>query len=215
MKINTDYYRHAANTAAQSISDKYGNVNFSETLSGASANAGAKIYLEHLRSKYGSVAIKNVGKDQKELEKLGKSMSGSDVVIAPDMFEKMAENPETAAYYEGIIDDFFADEPAQQKKFAAMGLTYEVCGAVVHEDGTVTLICGGGDSPERVAEVNRINRERDEQRAEARKLFIEKAGENALLRKLMRDKAASQNEIESRETAWRPSDSIFLRFKNI
>jgi hypothetical protein len=41
---------------------------------------------------------------------------------------------------------------------------------VVHEDGSVTYICGCGDSPERVAEVNAINkakREKDAEQAEA------------------------------------------------
>ena len=56
---------------------------------------------------------------------------------------------------------------------ASVGLTFEPCGVVIHEDGTVTYICGGGDSPERVAEVNRINREKAEKQAEQQRLYLE------------------------------------------
>ena len=117
-------------------------------------------YLEHLKKKYGRVTIESVGKDQASLEKAGKRMSGSDVVIAPNILKEMAGDPKKAAYYEQKIDYFFTDVIPNGKAYAAsIGLTFEPCGVVVHEDGTVTYICGG-DSPERVAEVNRINAEK-------------------------------------------------------
>lgn len=68
-------------------------------------------YTEYLRSKYGNVKIQNVGKDQQSLDKIGKSMSGNDVVIAPNILEQMANDPEKAAYYECKIDDFFNATP--------------------------------------------------------------------------------------------------------
>ena len=48
-------------------------------------------YTEYLRSKYGNVRIQSIGKDQKSLDRAGKSMSGSDVVIAPNILEQMGE----------------------------------------------------------------------------------------------------------------------------
>ncbi len=68
-------------------------------------------YTEYLKSKYGNVRIQSVGKDQQSLDRIGKSMSGSDVVIAPNILEQMANDPEKAAYYEGKIDDFFNATP--------------------------------------------------------------------------------------------------------
>ena len=99
-------------------------------------------YTEYLRSKYGNVRIQSIGKDQKSLDRAGKSMSGSDVVIAPNILEQMANDPEKAAYYEGKIDDFFEATPRLKASFAAQGLDYQPCGVVVQtlpEGGIVTL----------------------------------------------------------------------------
>ena len=52
-------------------------------------------YYSHLKEKYVVVRIESIGKDQKSLDKAGASMGGTDVVIAPNMLEKMAHDPET------------------------------------------------------------------------------------------------------------------------
>lgn len=77
----------------------------------------------------------------------------------------MANDPEKAAYYEGKIDDFFEATPRLKASFATQGLDYQPCGVVVHEDGSVTYIGGCGDSPERVAEVNAINKAQREHKS--------------------------------------------------
>lgn len=136
-------------------------------------------YTEYLRSKYGNVRIRSIGKDQKSLGRMGKSMNGSDVVIAPNILEQMANNPEKAAYYEGKIDDFFNATPGLTASFAARGLVYEPGGVVVHEDGSVTYIGGCSDSPERVREVNEINKAKREKEAAWRKESIERSQEAA------------------------------------
>ena len=140
-------------------------------------------YTEYLRSKYGNVRIQSVGKDKQSLDRAGKSMSGSDVVIAPNILEQMANDPEKAAYYEGKIDDFFNATPRLKASFAAQGLDYQPCGVVVHEAGSVTYIGGCGDSPERVAEVNAINKAKREKEAAQRKAGMERSQEAAEERK--------------------------------
>ena len=140
-------------------------------------------YTEYLRSKYGNVRIQSVGKDQQSLDRVGKSMNGSDVVIAPNILEQMADDPEKAAYYEGKIDDFFNATPRLKASFAAQGLDYQPCGVVVHEDGSVTYIGGCSDSPERVAEVNAINKAKREKEAAQRKASMERSQEAADERK--------------------------------
>ena len=114
-------------------------------------------YAEYLRSKYGNVRIQNVGKDQQSLDRIGKSMSGSDVVIAPDILGQMANDTEKAAYYEGKIDDFFHATPMLKASF----------------------IGGCADSPERVAEVNAINKAKREKEAAQRKANMERSREAA------------------------------------
>ena len=152
---------------------------------GVSAGSGTdqisktEAYTQYLKSKYGNLTIKSVGKDQKTLDGLGKSMSGSDVIIAPNIVEQMANDPDKAAYYERKIDAFFEDIPRQTALFAAGGLDYQPCGVVVHEDGSVTYISGCADSPERVAQVNAINKEKREKQAAARKAALEHSQEAA------------------------------------
>ena len=136
-------------------------------------------YTEYLRSKYGNVRIQNVGKAQQSLDRIGKSMSGSDVVIAPNILEQMANDTEKAAYYEGKIDDFFHATPVLKASLAAQGLDYQPCGVVIHEDGSVTYIGGCADSPERVAEVNAINKAKREKETAQRKANMERSREVA------------------------------------
>ena len=134
----------------------------------------ADAYKKYLEKRYGPVTIQSVGKDQASLEAAGKRMRGNDIVIAPNIFAEMVSDPQKAAYYEQKISYFFTDVIPKGTAWAAsVGLTFEPCGVVIHEDGTVTYICGGGDSPERVAEVNRINREKAEKQAEQQRLYLE------------------------------------------
>lgn len=143
-------------------------------------------YLDHLRSKYGAhFRVESIPRDPDVLEKVGGTMSGDDVIISPVMVSKMAQDPEKAAEIEGTIDNCFARVPKDKAHFAAIGLTFEPCGVVVHDDGTVTYICGGGDTPERVAKVNAINAARDARRAEQRRIYIERSTQAALERREM------------------------------
>ncbi|RKI23719.1 hypothetical protein D7V82_16480 [bacterium 1xD8-6] len=146
---------------------------------GTAGTSRVDAYTEYLRSKYGNVRIQNVGKDQQSLDKIGKSMSGSDVVIAPNILEQMANDTKKAVYYEGKIDDFFNATPMLKASFAAQGLDYQPCGVVIHEDGSVTYIGGCADSPERVAEVNAINKAKREKEAARRKANMERSREAA------------------------------------
>ena len=124
-------------------------------------------------------------------------MSGNDVVIAPNILEEMADDPQKAAYYEQKIDYFFTDVIPNGKAYAAsVGLTFEPCGVVVHEDGTVTYICGGGDSPERVAEVNRINREKNAKKTAQQRQYQEQAAAAAAERRAMWERAAQAGALE-------------------
>ena len=154
-------------------------------------------YMEHLKKKYGRVTIESVGKDQASLEKAGKRMSGSDVVIAPNILEEMAGDVKKALYYEQKIDYFFNTVIPQGNAIcAAQGLVFEPCGVVVHEDGTVTYICGCSDSPERVAEVNRINAEKAKKKAEQQRQYQEQAAAAAAQRRAMWERTAETAALE-------------------
>ena len=145
-------------------------------------------YTDHLRAKYGNVRIENIGRDQKSLDQAAGTMRGGDVIIAPNMLEKMAAEPETAKRIEGYIDSVFENIPKWTAEFAAKDLTFESLGVIVHEDGTVTHICGCADSPERCAEVDRINREKREKEAAQRKRMYEESLEASLKRNRIYEK---------------------------
>ena len=154
-------------------------------------------YMEHLKKKYGRVTIESIGKDQASLEKAGKRMSGNDVVIAPNILEEMAGDVNKALYYEQKIDYFFNTVIPQGNAIcAAQGLVFEPCGVVVHEDGTVTYICGCSDSPERVAEVNRINAEKAKKKAEQQRQYQEQAAAAAAERRAMWERTAQAEALE-------------------
>ena len=177
-------------TDALEISDK---LEISETAETSNVDA----YMEHLKKKYGRVTIESVGKDQASLEKAGKRMSGSDVVIAPNILEEMAGDVKKALYYEQKIDYFFNTVIPQGNAIcAAQGLVFEPCGVVVHEDGTVTYICGCSDSPERVAEVNRINAEKAKKKAEQQRQYQEQAAAAAAERRAMWERTAQAEALE-------------------
>ena len=162
-----------------------------------SETSNVDAYLEHLKKKYGRVTIESVGKDQASLEKAGKRMSGNDVVIAPNILEEMASDAKKALYYEQKIDYFFNTVIPQGNAIcAAQGLVFEPCGVVVHEDGTVTYICGCSDSPERVAEVNRINAEKAKKKAEQQRQYQEQAAAAAAERRAMWERTAQAEALE-------------------
>ena len=164
------------------------------TNEGETSNVDA--YKKHLENKYGQVTIQSVGKDQASLQKAGGRMNGNSVVIAPNILEDMANDPEKAAYYEQKIDDFFNATPRLKAQFAARGLNYEPCGVVIHEDGSVTYIGGCGDSPERVAEVNRINAEKAKKKAEQQRQYQEQAAAAAAQRRAMWERTAGAEVLE-------------------
>ena len=170
-------YQYASKTQKTTTSG----TSFTGSLRGEAETDAARVeeYTEYLKSKYGNVTVQSVGKDQAGLDRVGKSMSGNDVIIAPNILEQMANDPEKAAYYEQKIDDFFEATPQLSASFAAKGLVYEPGGVVVHEDGSVTYIGGCSDSPERVAEVNAINKAKREKEAAQRKASLERSQEAA------------------------------------
>lgn len=177
MQVQSAAWQTSAFGAFPGIRDRTAaRTGFAQAASQAQEAAREQAYLEHLRSKYGAhFRLESVPREPEALDRIARTMHGDDVIIAPNIAGEMARDPEVAAWYEGIIDHCFATVPESKAHFAAMGLTFEPCGVVVHEDGTVTYICGGGDTPERVAQVNAINAARDAKRAAQRRARLEAA----------------------------------------
>ncbi|MBP3507578.1 MAG: hypothetical protein J6K43_14410 [Lachnospiraceae bacterium] len=170
------YAYQSANRTQKTIVNS---TSFTECLQGAEKTGIERVdaYTKYLSDKYGViVSVQSVGKDQKSLDRVGGSMSGRDVIIAPNVLEEMTNDSRKATYYEQKIEYFFHDViPRETALCASKGLVFEPGGVVIHEDGTVTYICGCSDSPERVAEVNAINKAKREKEAAQRKASLERS----------------------------------------
>ena len=154
------------------------------------APRSAEEYKKYLEKRFGPVTLESVGKDQESLDAVGKRMRGNDVYIAPNIFDKMVNDPETGDYYEKKISYFFTDVIPNGTAYAkSIGLTFEPCGVVIHEDGTVTYICGGGDPPEKVAKVAAENQAKREKQSKRRKELFELSAERALLQRALWEQA--------------------------
>lgn len=132
--------------------------------------AGSDAYARRLEAKFGMrVTVKDFNKDQESMDALGRSMSGSDLVIAPNILDEMATNRDKAQYYEEKIQYWFESIPKWKAESAAMGLTYEPCGVAIHEDGTVYYIGGGTETPERKAQIEAAQKAQREKKFKRRR----------------------------------------------
>ena len=156
-------------------------------------------YAKHLQAKYGMcVSVRDFSQDQESMDALGRSMSGNDLVIAPNILDEMATDRSKAHYYEEKIQYWFDNIPKWKAEATAMGLTYEPCGVAIHEDGTVYYIGGGTETPERRAKIEA------EQKAKRETKFKRRREQQEYVRQLILQKQANT----LTETWTRQSSSI-------
>jgi len=100
------------------------------------------------------------------MDNIGAGTAGTgNVVIASNILEQMANDPEKAAYYEKKIQEHFDYLPQTEAFMAAVGHKITSCGVVVHEDGTVTYYLSGEESPEKKAKVEAEQKAKQEKKA--------------------------------------------------
>ena len=162
---------------------------FTEQLqkTGEAANTSkVDTYTEYLRQKYGAgVSIQNVGKGQANIDRIGAGTAGTgNVVIAQNILEQMANDPEKAAYYEGKIQNYFNSVPRYQAELSAMGHEIHSSGIVIHPDGTVTHYISGDLKPEVRAKIEAKMKAEDEEKAKRKKRYQELSQEAAEKRRM-------------------------------
>ena len=169
-----------ANKAQKTSANK---ASFTEQLqkTGEAGISKADAYTEYLKQKYGAgVSIQNVGKDQSSIDRIGAGTAGTgNVVIASNVLEQMANDPEKAAYYEKKIQEHFDSLPQTEAFMAAVGHKITSCGVVVHEDGTVTYYLSGEESPEKKAKVEAEQKAKQEKKAARRQENLKRSQEAA------------------------------------
>lgn len=93
-----------------------GKTSFADTVKQTAENNSAsreEQYVEYLKQRYGAnVMVKNIGNDQRSIDNFGASIAGyNNIVIAPNILEEMANDPEKAAHYRKIIQKGLDDIP--------------------------------------------------------------------------------------------------------
>ncbi|HHW66449.1 MAG TPA: hypothetical protein GXX16_01910 [Epulopiscium sp.] len=106
-------------------------------------------YTDYLRLCYGNVIVKNVGKDQSNIDTMGAGTFGTrNVVIAPYILNQMASDPDQASYFESKIQNYLNSILRYQAELSAMGHEIHSSGIIIHSDGTVTHYVTGDLKPE-------------------------------------------------------------------
>ncbi len=186
-----------ANKAQKTSANK---ASFTEQLqkTGETGISKADAYTEYLKQKYGAgVSIQNVGKDQSSIDRIGAGTAGTgNVVIASNILEQMANDPEKAAYYEGKIQNYFNSVPRYQAELSAMGHEIHSSGIVIHPDGTVTHYISGDLKPEVRAKIEAKMKAEDEEKAKRKKRYQELSQEAAEKRRMEMETAYKRQTME-------------------
>ena len=189
-------YQYANKTQKTSTSG----VSFTEQLqkTGEAADTSkVEAYRKYLEQKYGPVTVKDVGKDQRSIDAIGSSTSGyNNVVIAPNILEQMANDPEKAAYYESKIQAGLDNFPKVQAQLSAAGFEIYSYGVGIEADGTVYTYTCGDLKPEVRAKIEAQIKAEQEERAKRKKQYQELSQEAAEKRKLEMEIAYKKQTME-------------------
>ena len=154
-------------------------------------------YQKYLEQKYGPIMVRSVGSDQKSMDALGTGTYGmNNIAIAPNILEEMANNPEKAAHYEKIIDDFFASQSMVKAQMAAGGFEIQSYGVVIHPDGTANYYVCGDVSPEKKAKIEAQMKAEDEEKAKRKQQYREQSEKAAEKRKMEMEIAYKRQTME-------------------
>ena len=193
-----------ANRTQKTVAEQTG---FTEQLNNtAKSNGASKIddYTEYLKARYGSnVMVKDVGNDQRSIDNFGASIAGyNNVVIAPNILEKMANDPEKAAYYESKIQAALDDFPRHQAELSAAGFEIHSYAVGIDSHGIVHKYVTGDLKPEVRAKIEAKMKAEEEEKRARREKYKELSEEAAEKR---RELLAIQNQKQAMAEALRNS----------
>lgn len=93
------------------------------------------------------------------------------LTIAPNILKEMANNPQRKAYYEGVIKDYFDQEPSMQAFDAAMGNVELPATITFNSDGSWVESVGSEPSPAKLAKIRKEQEEKKKKKQEEEKMF--------------------------------------------
>lgn len=123
---------------------------------------------EAIAKKYGlSVGVEAIPKIEKEIVRRGTSGSLQDVVIAPNILEKMKVDPALKDKIYGYINYYTNEDQQAFKQMEQLhGVKLVGRSLIIHEDGTYTIWSAGETSPEEVEKGKKIEAEKQKEKAE-------------------------------------------------
>ena len=166
-----------------------GKTSFADTVKQTTENSSAsreEQYVEYLKQRYGAnVMVKNIGNDQRSIDNFGASIAGyNNVAIAPNILEKMANDPEKAAYYEKIIQKGLDDIPRCKAEMSMNGFEMSSYAVSIDEKGVGYVYVTGDLKPEVRAKIEAKVRAEQAAKRARRERYQELAEEAAEKRKL-------------------------------
>lgn len=152
--------------------DSISNTAFSSALSKVKMQDNS--YLSQLQMKFGSkILVQNLEYSKANIDHIGSSTSGTgNVIIAPNILEKMVSDPQARQHYEKKIQAHFDTNGEANAFMAIRGRRIVSRGVIIHPNGEVTYYCSSDYTPEEKARLEKAMKEEDE--AKARKRLEEK-----------------------------------------
>ena len=134
------------------------------------AQRQSESYLSQLQMKFGSkISVQNLEYGKANINHIGSSTAGTgNVIIAPNILEKMASDPQARQHYEKKIQGHF-DTIGEANAFMAIrGRRIVSSGVIIHPNGEVTYYSSSDYTPEEKARLERAMKEEDEAKAKKR-----------------------------------------------
>lgn len=145
---------------------------FAETLSQLEQTSATSIdtYLIQLKSKFGSgESVRDLPYNKANIDSIGNATLGQgNVIIAPNILEKMAMDLKARHYYEQKIQDHFNTIPEADAFMAVHGREIVSRGVIIHADGKVTYYSKSDYTPQEKARLEKAMKEEDEAKAKKR-----------------------------------------------
>ena len=193
--VNQYYSQLYSNANERNIQsqDSILNTAFSSALSKAQMQDNS--YLSQLQMKFGSkISVQNLEYSKANINHIGSSTAGTgNVIIASNILEKMASDPQARQHYEKKIQAHFDTNGEANAFMAVRGRRIVSRGVIIHPNGEVTYYCSSDYTPEEKARLERAMKEEDE--AKAQKRLEEKRRLDALTEKNAQEAAYAELQL--------------------
>lgn len=176
-----DVYQYTNKAQKNNATEK---TSFADTVKQTAENNSAlreEQYVEYLKQRYGAnVMVKNIGNDQRSIDNFGASIAGyNNIAIAPNILEKMANDPEKAAYYEKIIQKGLDGIPRCKATMSMNGFEMSSYAVGIDENGVGHVYVTGDLKPEVRAKIEAKVRAEQAAKRKRRQRYQELAEETA------------------------------------